>query len=171
MIRRSRMLAVILIIVAMHIPILIGLAMQRFGEGAVFLCLGILITILAVLSAKSGFARRKWPTTTGTITESEFVPGRGLFGWRDPERNRLTVHYSYTVEDQTFDESVEFSPNADRCSELFGGYPEKNGTFQVYYNPLKPDESILEPGPGTPTLFFFILGIAGTGFGSYLIWL
>jgi hypothetical protein len=31
-------------------------------------------------------------------------------------------------------------------------------------------ESILEPGPGTPTLFFFILGIAGTGFGCYLIW-
>lgn len=169
MIRRSRMLAVIFIIVAMHIPILIGLAMIHFGEGVVLLVLGILITVLATLSAKRGFSRRKWPTTTGKITETEFVPGRGTFGWKDPEKNRLTVHYSYTVEDETFDDSVEFSPNLDSNFEVFGGYPEKDGTFEIYYDPLEPDRSTLEPGPGTTTLLFFILGIAGIGLGCYLI--
>jgi hypothetical protein len=170
MIRRSRILALIFLGLAMSFPLLIGLGIEGFGEGVVLLFFGILITSLAVLAAMRGFSRRKWPTATGTITETDFAPGRGLFGWKDPEQSRLTVCYSYTVEGKTYEGNVRFSPNSDRCSELFGGYPEKNGTFQVYYNPLKPDESILVPGPGTPTLFFFVLGIAGTGLGCYLIW-
>jgi hypothetical protein len=155
---------------AMGFPLLVILAIKRFGDGVVLLFFGILITALATLAAMKGLSRRNWPTTTGRITESEFVPGRGLFGWRDPEENRLTVHYSYTVEDETFDDSVRFSPNTDRCFEAFGGYPEKNGTVRVYYNPHKPAESILVPGPGSLTLCFFVLGLAGTGLGCYLIW-
>lgn len=80
--------------------------LNLLGEGVVLLFFGVLITALAVLAALRCFSRRKWPIATARITESKFVPGRGLFGWRDPERNRLTVYYSYTVEDKAFDASV-----------------------------------------------------------------
>ena len=77
------------------------------------------------------------------------------------------MKYSCTVEGQTFDGDLRIGSGSN---EAIGHLPEIGSPVKVYYNPQKPSDSVLVPGPGSLALCLFVLGIVGTGAGCYLIW-
>ena len=156
-----------LVILVVALPMVVMLAVDAMGEGVVVLFFGVVIATLAFRSIVKSLARRKWPTASGVITESRIDVSEGLFGWRDPDDAWLVVKYSYTVEGQTFDGDLRIGSGSN---EAIGHKPEIGSTVKVYYNPQKPSDSVLVPGPGSLAHGLFALGIVGTGVGCYLIW-
>ncbi len=170
MIQRSRFFALILLGLVMSFPLAVGLSVFVVGENATFLLFSLLVTALALWSVKSGFSRRKWPTTTATVTESSFTPGKGLFGWRDPDSDRVLVRYTYTVESETFSKRLDAFSQSENVTKAFGGIPREGATVEVHYNPADPSKSVLVAGPGSITLVFLILGIGGVTLACFLMW-
>jgi hypothetical protein len=112
-----------------------------------------------------------WPQTEGSIVKSEvkIVKDAGTSYLPD-------IHYTYKVDgkdyvsDQLiFGKSVQFgklSLAEDYCKT----YPI-NSNHKIFYNPLKPDESILESGVHIRHYFDFILPIFCFGLGIGLFYL
>jgi hypothetical protein len=123
-------------------------------ETLVKLFIAVVFAILAVLMWR-GWQDRKaspgWPDVEGTITQADVK--RDI---DDPQNEvthvawRLEVRYDYQVEGQTFHgDRVRALPDRYYSEEsaraALMAYPI-GAKARVYYNPAKPDSSVLKPG-------------------------
>ncbi len=148
-----------------------ALVIQTIGESGYVLCVGIVITVSSAMSARASLARRHWPTTDGMVTHSAVKTTPGLFGWRDPEQDRVTVEYSYMVDDNEYTGSFRCLPTNDSILQQIGGLVREGTAITVHYNPRAPSESsLVVKGPGSLNLCFLLFGLAGIVGGCFLVW-
>lgn len=101
-----------------------------------FLFISVLISLLKANSSLS------WRSVEGTITESILDGSR-------PENTSPRIKYSYFVDaseysntNVKFGKSVRIKSEAQKAIDKF----KAGSKVQVFYNPLKPQNSVLEPG-------------------------
>jgi hypothetical protein len=89
-----------------------------------------------------GLKSRTWEPTSGSVQSSVIVPGGGKSGGSQP-----LVTYEYTVAGKTYQgKNVSFHFNwTTPPGVVIQRYPP-HSAITVYYNPLKPEQSVLEPG-------------------------
>jgi hypothetical protein len=129
------------------------------------------ILILAVVilsmarSARKGSASNRWPSTSGRILMSDVYSHRSLnSNGTHTEIYTPKIQYEYTAEGQRYQSdqlsySMVDGTSAESWAEnIVDKYPQ-GSTVQVYYNPSKPSEAVLEhTGGGLGGILIFILG-------------
>lgn len=102
-------------------------------------------------------ASRAWPATEGRILSSQAQNfGRGGAA--------TLVYYAYSVDGRTFTgKRLRFAPPMSLSydaaqAELVNYRP--GSSIQVHYNPVAPDDSVVEPGVA-PSLWYYIAGSVG----------
>ncbi len=151
--------------------ILVSGLILTLGTGA------FVIGIQEFIAAKSS---GNWPSVNGIIFHSEVKVTRES-GSRSGATSRTTysyqpvVNYQYLVNDkQLTGETIRYGlvTNRPRAEETVAKYPLKAKVI-VYYNPDKPEQSVLEPGYSGGLLFMPVMGLVVIGCGLlsvYLIW-
>ncbi len=149
---------------------LVALVHSGLGAGALLLFLGIPVTLLAALSLYVSFARSIWPTTEGVVTNTEFQAGDGVFGWRDPKSDRVSLDYSYSVEGRAYSGSLKYGRRNHKLVQVIGRHPQPDATLTVYFNPRNHADSRLAVGSGSLNLTFLMLGIIAIVGGCCMLW-
>lgn len=129
-----------------------------FGIG--FLSLGLYLLFNSLLTLVFGSASHKWPTTKGFIVASELKTGRLRSG---AQAYWASLSYKYKINEHEYRGSrVGFSKYgvaSNNSTEIevpqaiLAQYPQ-DAEVDVYYFPLMPALSTLEPG-------FRLIGFAG----------
>jgi len=128
------------------------------------LVMGIFLVIGAGLAywgwniLQNARASASWPTADGIITSSEVTHSTDSDGGDSysPE-----VTYTYTVDNVNMEnDTIKFGENSYSSSRKADGiasnYPVGKNVI-VYYDPEKPDQSVLEPGVSAGS--YIVLGI------------
>ncbi len=122
---------------------------------------GFIITSLLFVVWRSKLASesRNWPTTEGTITSSFiFVSSTSK---RGNSASSAHTYFKYTINDVDYgSEDIEyplcgglFRDNGDTQLDLYSSKRKRVDKYpagtkvDVFYNPKKPEKSVLEPGP------------------------
>jgi hypothetical protein len=124
----------------------------------IFLLIGVGLTIWGWTILQNARASASWPTADGVVMRSEVTRSTDSEGGDSysPE-----VTYSYNVNNTNFvNDMIKFGENSyssrRKADEIAGNYPVgKNVT--VYYDPEKPERSVLEPGVSAGS--FIVIGI------------
>jgi hypothetical protein len=101
-----------------------------------------------------------WPAVEGVIEKSR----------PSSEADDLLpeIIFSYTVSGQRYVRTLEFpsgtNPSQALSASYVAKYPE-DAEVAVHYNPDRPDQATLEPGPGRDAWLVFIIGIVVTVIG------
>jgi len=116
---------------------------------------GLALTIFATNNSINAFQTKSWPTTQGTIESSE-VTGSSRYIPR--------ITYSYIVGNEEYSSDKvgltsmsQYKKREDAAKEA--DKYQVNTKVIVYYNPVKVDEAILNPGIKGEHIFMFLLGI------------
>ena len=125
----------------MSLPIIIGIG---------FLLVGIVLLFAGLQARKKALEAQKWPTTQGKITSATLEEDRHV----DHETHRTsvtyvpTIQYQYQVGDSVqVGNRIGFSRTGydyNTANRKLALYP-LNGVVTVYYNPVAPNESVLNP--------------------------
>ncbi len=128
--------------------------------------IGAIVILVTLFDFYRALACRSWSSTQGTITAanasivSNYQQTRKLFS----TKNSVNFYYQYAVNGENYLGSRIFF--GDTFLSLFSfvaakGSVEKykeNQTVTVYYNPAKPQDSVLEPGIKWQAVAAFLLG-------------
>lgn len=110
---------------------------------------GVFIALLGIYFIKNSIANFKdfevskaWPSTLGTITKSDV--------WRPKSTSShyvWSVEYTYRVDDKQYrgNRAALYTPLYQEIEAWQKGRAENDET-QVFYDPEKPEESVLIPG-------------------------
>ena len=138
------------------------------GSGLV--ALGLFMAIRAFVDWRRGLDSYKWPSTTGQIVESQirkhFVPRIGSTSYS------ANVTYEYKVgREKHTSKRVHFGARfKEEGSALDLAYRYEDGRkVPVYYNPDKPQLSVLEPGTEPANAYRFMWGLLAMSAGGALI--
>jgi len=113
------------------------------------LSIGIPVLVIAILSAKSALTAEEWPSTSGTVVQSE---KKGL------SIKRLDLEVAYKVGSQALVcKRIEYG-DSPRWRDSYRYYPTANTT--VFYNPENPEECVLEPGISGALVFKLLIGLS-----------
>ena len=142
----------------------------------VCLVFGARVLVRSVGDLMDGFASVAWPTTSGTVLHARvavILDAEGL-DWYRPE-----IVYTYSVGPAQFEGKRPFvggyrawvtRSNADAVVSRY--YPGE--TVLVYFNPARPGNSVLEPGPRwgslIRTLFYSGVLLAVGAFLGWAVW-
>lgn len=129
------------------------------GVGA--MCVGLWFLTWGALS-------KGWPSTPGRIFSSHIAS----FQDKDGTTYGAAVTYEYFVNAQRyFSERVSFgdysSSGSGHAHEVLSRYPADK-IVTIYYNPLKPSMSVLEPGAGGGAFIPLVVGAAFVGFVLFM---
>ena len=106
--------------------------------GVLFLVLGAIFFAWYIHSNIKGKQALSWPTTKGLITSSKIETASSEIGAM-PD-----VIYSYTVEGIKYTgRNISFTKGHTKPKKVIMQYPE-GSEVNVYYNPSKPEDSVLE---------------------------
>ena len=123
------------------------------GSGIIFLAIGLGIMIWGTKVLSNARASADWPATPGVITASSVERSQSSSS-SSSSSSRPTysanISYSYSVEGSNYTSgTVSFgqygSSDSDHAREIVSRYPV-NKEVDVFYNPEKPETSVLEPG-------------------------
>ncbi len=132
----------------------------------VFVLIGINLVISGMEVIRQARESTHWPATKGVITFSEInavkVHTNYASDSEEQKRYAAIVKYKYTVRNDTYiAQNISFGNagdgTAERANEIIRRY-EKGKAVAVYYNPIKPELSVLEPGVSKKLYFTLILG-------------
>lgn len=134
-----------------------GCLSSIFSMG-IFLLIGIGLTFWGWNILQNARASAEWPTADGKVTKSEVSYSTDADGGDSysPE-----VTYTYTVNNTSYsNNTIKFGENAyssrNKAEGIASSYPVgKNVT--VYYDPEKPERSVLEPGVSAGS--YIVIGI------------
>lgn len=121
-----------------------------------------------------GKASLKWPSTKGWIKKSDVYVSRSRSSGSS-RSYEFTVEYAYDVNGTTFTNnlySYQVTYNAAHskgAQELVSKYPE-GSTVDVYYDPAKPENSVLLPGINLWSYLPYVAAIAFLAFGIFIYW-
>ena len=141
----------------------------------VFIVLGGLSVWAAYHTLANGWASESWPSVDGIVIESKLDSSTQSNG---AERESTTTYfphvtYNYTVNGDSFDGyEIAFSgySSTDRSEveAVLARYPV-NQVVTVYYNPDKPNRSVLEPGVRAFPYGFLLGGVLFVGVGFWMM--
>ncbi len=100
-----------------------ALTIESLGEGPYVLVFGLLTTILSVMSVRASLAKQRWPVTSGIVTRLHLQSTPGLFGWREPEQDRVHIEYRYEVDGEEYQGEFRCHPTEDGVLRRLGGLP------------------------------------------------
>lgn len=115
---------------------------------AVFVLIGLGISINGVDRASAGEASRSWPATGGQITASSV----GISMSDDGTEYSPDVSYIYQVEGREYDGSRISFGGTNGGEEEAIRYTQRypiGKKVSVYYDPSRPERAVLEPGSCT----------------------
>lgn len=137
------------------------------GTGLI-LALGVALVAYGALTLSKGQATIHWHTTTGTVLASQ-VPKPPVINIKPQSlmaRFRSGyVQYEYAVDGTTYTNwAVTFSSSTPRVGIALPRYPV-GARVMVYYDPVEPQNSLLEPSPfpsllPTASLLLGVLSLA-----------
>jgi len=134
--------------------------LSSFFSMGVFLLIGIGLTYWGWNILQNARASASWPTADGTITKSEVSLSTDADGG---ETYSPEINYSYNINNTNFiNNTIKFGENSygnrRKAEVIAGDYPiGKNVT--VYYDPEKPERSVLEPGLSAGSYIVIGIGI------------
>jgi hypothetical protein len=130
-----------------------------------FILILTVINIGFIRSARKATASQRWPSTTGRILTAQVTSHRSL----NSSGTYTTIYkpqmqYEYTAEGQRYQSSqLSYSMvdgmSAESWAEGIVDRYQPGSSVEVYYNPAKPDDAVLEhSGGGLGRLLVLILG-------------
>lgn len=128
--------------------------------GLVFLVIGVIFLLVGLIAAKRAKAAQSWPSLPGTVVRSEVVRHDST----DEDGMSSTtyepvVEYEYAVMGQPFTgKRIAFGANRfayKQAAEIAARYPA-GGRVNVYYNPDKPKDAVLETVASGSKLFIIL---------------
>ena len=138
--------------------------------GIIILVMGLgLTTILSRTLLADATASESWPTTTGTVVTSEVRTQRS----GDGNSYSARVIYDYVVDDVAYTSGKITvadggSSRSAPATRLVEQYPV-GSQVDVYYNPLVPDDSVLQPGAPTVLNWLYWGGVAFVVLGVLIL--
>jgi hypothetical protein len=102
----------------------------------------------------------RWPAVEGVIEKSQ--PSS------EGDDLQPNILFGYTVSGRRYERNVEYPSGTNPTPMLADSYVAKypQGTkVRVYYDPARPEQATLEPGPARDDWFIFILGVVVTIIG------
>jgi len=128
---------------------------------------GIVSGVWHTWRLRIAMASRSWPSVPGRIESAQLNPVHR--GSMDPDRARAFIRYTYKVGPRSFDgwrTRFGWTTDDQSAAEDYHFYHD-NRDVAVYYDPDKPERSVLEPGP-VPSLW---IGLAASiGVFSFAVW-
>jgi len=129
-----------------------------------FVVAGFLATLWGLRIMATARKTQNWPVVEGIIEESAI----------SSDEHDLLPHisFSYLVDDQTFQQSLQFPGDVTSSQEFARSYVEKypvGSHVKVYYNPADPQSATLEPGLGKGDWLVMAIGLGMLIFGSLLL--
>lgn len=113
---------------------------------------GIIITLAGIKFIHNAQESLHWPKTEGVITQS-------FMDWDRERHHFANIKYEFVVNGEKITGFQISAKNVNKSSEeLLREYP-KGKKVTVYYDPVDPVNSLLEPGYSWQSYQAFVLGI------------
>ncbi len=130
------------------------------GTLLMIVVLGLLVP--CVWQFQKAYSSKEWPTVLGQISSSEV---RSESAGTVSIRWRYYVNYVYVVDGIRYSGKwSDTAPSREQASEVIKTEYRQNQNASVYYDPLNPDTSVLEPGVhirANHSEFLLILSLIG----------
>ena len=132
---------------------------------------GVGMILLGLYHVYRAICSKSWPSTTGTIIESELaetfqdIPLVGVEFVQEPK-----ITYTYMVDGEKLQgKQIKFrikfsSYSKESALRILARHP-LNSTAKVYYNPRNPSDAVLIPGITIEMFAFIIIGVTLIVFG------
>ena len=123
---------------------------SRIGVGVLTLLVGGVLLFLTGQDWLMGFTSLNWITTQGQIITSQSVPCQRKYDFGNSLRAKIIYEYrvnsvSYSSSNLTFTTDSLFFFDCGNPDKVLNLYPV-GMTVVVYYDPKKPENSVLRPG-------------------------
>jgi hypothetical protein len=134
-----------------------GCLSSIFSMG-IFLLIGIGLTYWGWTILQNARASASWPTADGIVTRSQVTHSTDAEGG---DSYQPQVTYTYSANNSTYENNtIKFGENSyssrRKADEIAANYPIGK-SVTVYYDPEKPDRSVLEPGVSAGS--YIVIGI------------
>ena len=147
--------------------------LQKYWCPCLFIAIGAYFLILGIRSYLYILHSQKWMKTKGRIISSH-VDGKfeRTNGLEFIYISKPVVKYEYSVGSEKYaNDQISLiqinTSSAKRAQRVIDKYPP-NTEVEVFYNPNKPDEAVLELSSPSTALIFLLIGIILAGIGVYL---
>ena len=129
----------------------------------VLVVIGAFITSFTLLAVKRGKQSEQWQKCEGKVVSAEVEEERRY----DPEDGTSVyyyprVHYEYQVGDKTYQgkklKMLEASMSKKKANETIASF-STGSTVEVYYDPQKPEQAVLQPGTQKFSYVFLVVGM------------
>lgn len=136
---------------------------EKVASGLLFVVVGAAFAFIGYHAYQLGTQSKDWPVAKGSVIQSEIRESRRTSGSGSNRRTVVEhlpeVVYNYNVEGQSYRSSrITFGAvNKLNARKTVARYP-KGKRIDVFYDPQKPDQAVLEPG-ADPTFSIVFIGI------------
>jgi len=147
--------------------------------GGVFVLLGMAVSYVFLSKALKAIKTNQWPSVYGELKSTElknvvFVGVREGATRDGSVTTLVNFEYSYEVDGKNYDGKrvtmSDFVHKTGGClSKLQERYKGQESLVKVYYNPLKPSDSVLIPGAGIYNFTPLITTFGFIGAGVYMM--
>lgn len=136
---------------------------EKIASGLLFVVIGAAFAYVGYSSYQLGLQSKDWPVAMGSVIQSEIEKRTEYTGTGSSRRKVVksyaVVKYTYSVENRDYQSGRITFGQSKNPHNTVARYP-KGKSIQVYYNPRKPDQAVLEPGADkTLSLVFIGLGV------------
>ena len=129
----------------------------------IFLIVGVVLSIVTLASIIKGKKSKNWPSTAANVVSTEVEVRRDY----DEDGEKIyyypRVYYDYKVNDRVYRGSryklLEQSMSKRKAHTFISNFAQGD-RITIFYDPDKPEESVMQPGEQIYLYFFFVLGIA-----------
>jgi hypothetical protein len=127
------------------------------------IAIGLFLVVITPISLKVGEISKTWLTTQGNVISSEVEQEKSV-DLDDSESVHYypRIRYKYKVEGQTFQSRRVKILDASMIKLKAQEYADQflpNNKVAVYYNPIKPEEAVLQTGAQNFLYVFLIMGV------------
>ena len=148
--------------------------MKNFILGVFFLGAGVGVALLGRHMLQQAGASENWPHTSGVIVISTVSQSREYDSRKKRTKTvyRANIGYAYLVDGKRFQgDKISFSgtgTSRKSASQLTAKYPKKK-EVDVYYDPVEPENAVLEPGKTWLTYIPLLSGLLFAAVGASLV--
>lgn len=135
--------------------------------GIILALVGLVLLIVGRQQKKRAEVVATWPTVPGVVLNAEIRERESVGGEDDTVTTTMyepVVEYRYAVSGQDFTSSQYrlgakgLSYGMGQAKKVLERYP-KGGAVTVHYNPMKPDQAVLELGSASSSLLAVVGGV------------
>lgn len=135
------------------------------------IAIGLFLVVITPMSIRAGKKSASWPSVTGTVLSSEVEEKISADAEDGVSRTYYPrIRYEYLIGENKYQGSkykLLESSMSKRKAEEFAAMFLPGNKVNVYYNPKKPQESVLQTGTQNFLYVFLFLGIGMILAGIY----